>query len=161
MWKQNYRVVCAYDTETTTIGDGVLSRAFPVLFICNDLRDTKIAEYDSSCDDVRFYRTVPEMLAYLQDLIQWGITTDTVPVVCAYNLMFDLQPLLHELALRYRMTANAQTASSVYTLDLIAPEKGDGKNDTTVLLRFWDTFYLEQNGVGRDGGDVRFGEGEG
>lgn len=147
MWKQNYRVVCAYDTETTTIGDGVLSRAFPVLFICNDLRDTKIAEYDSSCDDVRFYRNVPEMLAYLQDLIQWGITNDTVPVVCAYNLMFDLQPLLHELALRYRMAANAQTASSVYTLDLIAPEQGDGKNDTTVLLRFWDTFYLEQNGL--------------
>lgn len=141
-WGKQYKVACAYDTETTTIGEGNGSRAFPVLFICNDLRDTSLADYDSEHDDVRFFRHVDEMLEYLKTLISWGVEHDVVPVVCAYNLMFDLQPLLHELALRYRMTANAQTATSVYTLDLLPP---DGAND--VLLRFWDTFYLEQNGL--------------
>lgn len=140
--KRVYKVCCAYDTETTNIGQGANTRAYPVLYICNDLRDIDIAAYEFGVsDDIRFFRTESEMLAYVDDLVAFGLNHGIVPIICAYNLMFDLGPLMHQLAEKYRMTANAQTATSAYTVDL-TDETGK-----IVLLRFWDTFYLEMNGL--------------
>lgn len=137
-----YKVCCAYDTETTNIGQGAGTRAYPVLYICNDLRDIDLAVYEfGGSDDIRFYRTETDMLSYIDDLVAYGLKVGIVPVVCAYNLMFDLGPLMHRLAVKYHMSANAQTATSAYTVDLI------DETGKTVLLRFWDTFYLEMNGL--------------
>ncbi len=134
-----FRVASVFDTETTNIGEGADTRAYPVLYIFNDLRDTAIADYDPEHDDVRFHRTHTEAMEYLRDLMTYGQHHGYVPVVCAYNLMFDLQTLLADLAATWVLKVNAQTATSVYTLDVC---EGDD-----VLLRFWDTFYLEQGGL--------------
>lgn len=134
-----FRVASVFDTETTNIGEGADTRAYPVLYIFNDLRDTTIADYDPEHDDVRFYRTHTEAMDYLRGLMTYGRHHGYVPVVCAYNLMFDLQTLLADLAGTWTLKANAQTATSVYTLDVC---EGDD-----VVLRFWDTFYLEQGGL--------------
>ena len=91
-------------------------------------------------DDLRFYRHIGEMLKYINDLMEWGKSNDIIPVVAAYNLMFDLQPLMHILNSKYRMSVNAQTSTSAYTVDLV------DENDKT-MLRFWDTFYLEMGGL--------------
>lgn len=137
--RKEFRVAAIYDTETTNIGEGAETRAYPILYIFNDLRNTPIESYKPDTDDVRFYRHTAEALAYIDDLVGYGMEHGYIPVIAAYNLMFDMQTLLLELAQAYRIEVNAQTATSVYTLDLCVG--GD------VVCRFWDTFYLEMGGL--------------
>ena len=137
--RKNFRVAAIFDTETTNIGEGAETRAYPILYIFNDLRNTPIETYEPDTDDVRFYRHTGEALAYIDGLIAYGGQHGYIPVIAAYNLMFDMQTLLLELAQAYRIEVNAQTATSVYTLDLCVG--GD------VVCRFWDTFHLEMGGL--------------
>lgn len=137
--RRNFRVAAIFDTETTNIGTGAETRAYPILYIFSDLRDTPLESYAPDTDDVRFYRRTSEALAYIADLIEYGRAHGYVPIIAAYNLMFDMQTLMLELAQSYTIAANAQTATSVYTLDLCVG--GD------VVCRFWDTFYLEMGGL--------------
>jgi hypothetical protein len=137
--RKPFRVAAVYDTETTNIQAGTETRAYPILYIFNDLRDTPVESYDASTDDVRYYRHADDALAYIDDLIEYGATHGYVPVIAAYNLMFDMQTLMLELAQSYAIEVNAQTATSVYTLDLCV--------DGNVVCRFWDTFYLEMGGL--------------
>lgn len=137
--RKDYRIAAIFDTETTNILHGAETRAYPILYIFNDLRDTSLESYDPTSDDVRFYRHVDEALAYIDDLISYGSEHDYVPVIAAYNLMFDMQTLMLALTRSYTISVNAQTATSVYTLDLYV--------DDNVVCRFWDTFYLEMGGL--------------
>lgn len=137
--RKPFRVAAVYDTETTNIQAGTETRAYPILYIFNDLRDTPVESYDVSADDVRYYRHADDALAYIDDLIEYGAAHDYVPVIAAYNLMFDMQTLMLALTRSYTISVNAQTATSVYTLDLCV--------DGNVVCRFWDTFYLEMGGL--------------
>lgn len=137
--RKKYRIAAIFDTETTNIGEGAETRAYPILYIFNDLRDTPLESYTPDTDDVRFYRRTSEALAYIDGLITYGRTRGYVPIIAAYNLMFDMQTLLLALAQSYTIEVNAQTATSVYTLDLCV--------DGNVVCRFWDTFYLEMGGL--------------
>lgn len=137
--RKEYRVAAIFDTETTNIGEGAETRAYPILYIFNDLRDTPLESYDPDTDNVRFYRHTSEALAYIDDLIAYGRAHGYVPIIAAYNLMFDMQTLMLELAQSYTIEVNAQTATSVYTLDLCV--------NGNVVCRFWDTFYLEMGGL--------------
>ncbi|WP_418692526.1 hypothetical protein, partial [Alistipes putredinis] len=104
------------------------------------MRDVDISSYEvDTCDDIRYYRYAGDVLEWLGDLMQWGYSAGVVPVVCAYNLMFDLQPLMHDLARDYEIAVNAQSSTHVYTLDLCY--EGD------ICLRLWDTYYLEMGGL--------------
>ena len=137
--RKDFRVAAIFDSETTNIGEGAETRAYPILYIFNDLRDTPLESYTPDTDDVRFYRYTSEALTYIDDLIEYGSAHDYVPIIAAYNLMFDLQTLMLELTQTYTLHVNAQTATSVYTLDLCV---GDD-----VVCRFWDTYYLEMGGL--------------
>lgn len=137
--RKEYRVAAIFDTETTNIGEGAETRAYPILYIFNDLRDTPLESYTPDTDDVRFYRRTSEALTYIDGLIAYGRAHGYVPIIAAYNLMFDMQTLMLELARSYTIEVNAQTATSVYTLDLCV--------DGDVVCRFWDTFYLEMGGL--------------
>ena len=137
--RKKFKIAAILDTETTNIGEGAETRAYPILYIFNDLRNTPLESYTPDTDDVRFYRHTSEALTYIADLIEYGRTHDYVPIIAAYNLMFDMQSLMLELAQSYAFEVNAQTATSVYTLDLLV-------NDA-VVCRFWDTFYLEMGGL--------------
>lgn len=137
--RKEYRVAAIFDTETTNIGEGAETRAYPILYIFNDLRGIPLESYTPDTDDVCFYRRTSEALAYIDDLITYGRAHGYVPIIAAYNLMFDMQTLMLELAQSYTIEVNAQTATSVYTLDLCV--------DGDVVCRFWDTFYLEMGGL--------------
>ena len=137
--RKPFKVAAVYDTETTNIQAGTETRAYPILYIFNDLRNTPVESYDAGSDDVRYYRHADDALAYIDDLISYGGEHDYVPVIAAYNLMFDMQTLMLALTRTYTITVNAQTATSVYTLDLCI--------DGNVVCRFWDTFYLEMGGL--------------
>lgn len=137
--RKKFKIAAIFDTETTNIGEGAETRAYPTLYIFNDLRSTPLESYTPDTDDVRFYRHTSEALTYIDDLIDYGRTHAYVPIIAAYNLMFDMQTLMLELAQSYAIEVNAQTATSVYTLDLCV--------DGNVVCRFWDTFYLEMGGL--------------
>lgn len=133
-------LAAVYDTETCNYGEGKETRAYPILFIDNDIRDVNIYDYEPDKDDkVRFYRTEDEMLERIDEYILWGECLGQIPIICAYNLMFDLQPLMEELNSRYEIRANAQSSTNVYTIDLFS----EGNH----VLRFWDTYHLEMGGL--------------
>ena len=135
-----YVIAAVYDTETCNIGENENTRAYPILFIDNDIRDIDLYNYEPDRDDkVNFYRTEDEMQDRIDEYVKWGRICKVVPIVCAYNLMFDLQPLMEDLNERYEIRANAQSSTNVYTLDLFS----DGK----IALRFWDTYHLEMRGL--------------
>lgn len=137
-----YRVCSVYDTETCNLIDGCNSKAYAVLYQFNDLRGIDVREYVAGeTDDFRLFRHRADVLDYLANLIEWASEPENrcIPVVCAYNLMFDLRSLMFDLSMTYEMEVNAQSSTSVYTLDL--------KSGRRTLLRFWDCFYLEQRGL--------------
>lgn len=135
-----YKIVSAFDTETTNIQRGDNWFAFTICYQFNDLRNVDLYSYElDTSDDVRIYRTAADAVAYICDLIEWGKSNECIPIVCGYNLMFDLQPLMFCLRAAFEMSVNAQSTTNVYTLDLCENEK--------VVLRFWDTFHLEMRGL--------------
>ena len=147
MKRRKFALACVYDTETTNYlprneRDLRMTRAFPVLFIDNDIRDVDILNYTPDVDDkISFYRTEQEMQHKIDEYIEWGVYAKVVPIVCAYNLMFDLHPLMEDLNARYDIRANAQSSTNVYTVDLYETDTDN------LLLRFWDTFHLEMRGL--------------
>lgn len=142
MKRTQYQLCAVYDTETCNIGEGSKTRAYPILFIDNDIRDVNVYDYEPDKNDrINFYRHEDEYISKLHEYIIFGEVTGKVPIVCAYNLMFDLQPLMQSLSFEFDIQANAQSSTNVYTLDLV-----DRETDM-VKLRFWDTFHLEMGGL--------------
>ena len=140
MKRQQYILASIYDTETCNVGDNDTARAYPILFIDNDIRDIDIYNYTPDRDDkIHFYRHEKEMQNRIDEYVKWGLIVKKIPIICAYNLMFDLQPLMEELNARYEIRANAQSSTNVYTLDLL--------RDGNYVLRFWDTYHLEMRGL--------------
>lgn len=136
--KKPFKVVASYDTETTNLGTGKDARAFAVLYICSEFDGWFIKSYKPGREKIIFYRTELDFIGWVEKIISKA--NNYVPIIAAYNLMFDLQTVLYELNTRYVMAVCAQSSTSVYTLDLI-----DDEGNT--VLRFWDTFYLEMGGL--------------
>ena len=143
-----YHISAIFDTETSNIkkyndkGEIIPNetRSICILYIFNDLRLKDLSKYEPDKDDkILFYRTDKEAHEFIDSLIEWGLKANVIPVVCAYNLMFDLQTLMYEINMRYDMKTIAQSSTNVYTLDLL---QGDD-----VVLRFWDTYHLEMRGL--------------
>lgn len=139
--QREYTIAACFDTETSTIGEGVHSHAFTISYQVNDLRGIRLRDYTPGQDDrVHIYRNEREMLAFLEQLIEWGDNLNLIPVVCAYNLRFDIQTLLESLAVTHPlMRVQAQTSRTLYTLDLMRDEQP--------ILRFWDTYHLNKTGL--------------
>ena len=76
MPKQQFTLAMVYDTETCNISfsenNTTYHRAYPVLFIENDIRDKDLNYYDPENDFIYFYRTEEEMLARIEEYIVWG-----------------------------------------------------------------------------------------
>lgn len=145
--RKKYRVIGVFDTETTNIGEGVETRAFPILYIDNDLRDVSLYNYTpGEKERINLYRSYSEYLTKINEYIEHGQFYNYIPIICAYNLTFDLQSIIYELSKKFDIVANAQSSTNVYTLDLF--DKEDDKNP---LLRFWDTFHLQMAGLDKMG----------
>lgn len=137
---KEYMICAVFDTETSNIGEGSNTRAICILYIFNDIRLKDLSKYEPDRDDdVKFYRTLDDALMFIDELIQFGLGVNVIPVICAYNLMFDMQTLMFALNSKYEMCANAQSSTNVYTLDLKIGDK--------TVLRFWDCYHLEMRGL--------------
>ena len=138
--RKRFRVVAVFDTETTNIIEPGFIEAFPVLYIFNDLRNCNLRTYTPGAHDkIEYFRYEQEAIAYIDSLVEYGRAKGVIPVVCAYNLMFDLHSLLHRLSNAYDLSAIAQSSTNAYAVDLMI--------DGETVLRFWDTFHLEMNGL--------------
>lgn len=132
----------AFDTETCNYVDAEGShRAYTVCYQVNDLRGVPLQEYEPGVSDhIVIYRCEADMVNWLFELVDWGDRNGIIPVVGAYNLMFDLQTLLDDLGRVYPiMQVKAQTSKTVYTLDLM--------RDKQIVLRFWDCYHLNRMGL--------------
>lgn len=137
--KQLFKVVAAYDTETTNIKINSEWHAFTVCYQFNDISNCDLRAYAPNVGEhVYIYRTKEEALAFIQRCID-DAAGAYIPVIAGYNLMFDMQTLFYDLCHTYNLAVNAQSSTNVYTLDIVSRE--------TILLRFWDTFHLEMNGL--------------
>lgn len=148
MRRVKYAIAAVFDTETCNLGTTAdTAHAIPILYIDNDIRDVDLTNYTPDRDDnVNFFRYENEYLERVREYIAWGRIVRKVPIVCAYNLMFDLQSLMESLSKEYKIEVNAQSSTNVYVLDLI-----DKSGNGTVLLRFWDTFHLDMRGLAKMG----------
>jgi hypothetical protein len=135
---ETFKVVSFYDTETTNIKIGDVWHAYPILYI-HDRITCDIADYRIGKDDIDFSRTDDGFFRRLEEDIEQGIAGGYIPICCAYNLAFDLQPILERLSRAYQIETMARTPTSIYTLDLV--ENGHK------VLRFWDTSFLEPRGL--------------
>lgn len=151
--QKSYKVVAFYDTETTNIykkdkieddEKGIVQReqlhAFPCLYIYNTI-NCSIADYQEDVNDnVEFYRNYKDILKAIDNTIKEA--DNYIPVVAAYNLMFDLQPIFYELNQKYFVVPIAQSGTSAYAIDLYYYNDLENK-----ILRFWDVSYLEPRGL--------------
>ena len=139
---KQHHIACVFDTETTNIETDEGWRAFPILYIFNDIRYVSLRDYEpnkSKHERISMMRDVKAAVRYIKDLIDWGKRAYVIPVICCYNMMFDLQSLLYLLAQDYEMNAIAQSSTNGYCIDLL--------DDGAPILRFWDTFHLEMGGL--------------
>ena len=137
---RQYAIAGAFDTETANIEVNGEWHAFAVCYQMNDLREASMDTYEPGTDDhIHIWRDRSQFFAFIEDCIEWGSQHERIPIICGYNLMFDLQTVFADLHAAYDMRVSAQSSTNVYTLDLV-----QGK---TILLRFWDTYHLEMRGL--------------
>ena len=142
MANKQYSIAAIYDTETTNLGTNALdAKAICICYIFNDIRGIDLYNYEPDINDnISFLRFENEAQEYISNIINWGLEENVIPIICAYNLMFDMQTIIYELNKKYNIKVCAQSSTNVYTLDLI-DENGEQ------VLRFWDTFHLEMRGL--------------
>lgn len=128
------RVVAAFDTETTDLGDC----AFVYLYTFA-LNPHSLDEQPGQTEYV-FARTEGDAVMTLCRLIKEGKDGGYVPIVVSYNLAFDIQTLLADIAATWSVNIVAKTPSELYAFDLV--DKDGGK-----LLRLWDLHGMNPNGV--------------
>ena len=140
MNEPNFKIVAIYDTETTTMNSYGEIVAFPCLFIVNKIK-TSIKDYvEEESDFIRFFRSSSETVNYFNEIATEYKASDVIPVICAYNLMFDLQSILSTLESNFYITVNGQSSTSAYTVDLY-------DDDGEQVLRFWDVSFLDPRGL--------------
>lgn len=139
MDRREFKIYSSFDTETTNIKIDVEWYAYPVAYMFGDLYDCDIYNYKLNDEIYSIVRCEEEAIDHIKGLISLGQERGEIPIVVAYNLMFDLQSIIFKLNMEYELKTVAQSSTNVYTLDLY-------KEDVH-LLRFWDCFHLDMRGL--------------
>ena len=128
------KVVAAFDTETTDLGDCAFTYLYTFAI------DGHTLDSESGQTEYVFARTEGDAVMTLCKIVAKGKQGGYVPVVVAYNLAFDLQTLLADIAATWAVNIVAKTPSELYAFDLL---DGEGAK----VLRFWDLHGMNPNGV--------------
>lgn len=144
--RKRFCIAGAFDTETTNIikrdcnGSLESADAFPVLYIFNPLLYTDLHTYAPGDTQIEYYRYASDFTLRLQEIMSDASVANVIPVIVAYNLMFDMQSVIYRLNELYDMKITAQSSTHVYTLDLL-------DDDGNICLRFWDAYFLDMRGL--------------
>ena len=145
-----YRIIGAYDSETTNVNDKGEIYAFPILhqlglFTC-ELQEIMPANVEE-CVSIELYRHALDLYARFDDII--SSCPDFVPVICCHNLAFDMYGLSVYFDGKPNMRVLAKSCRKPITFTVC---DDDGKP----VLVFWDTLIFSQQPLSRMGEDCGY-----
>lgn len=153
--RKPYRVIGAYDSETTNIEENGVNKAFPILHQIGLLDGTPITEIDAQNVErhvqIELFRHSFELYGRLDQLVE--TVSDYVPVILCHNLAFDMYGLSPWL-LRHDVRVLAKSARKPITFT-IHDENGEP------ALVIWDTLIFTQQSLERMGIDCGYEKGIG
>ena len=151
--RKPYKIIGAYDSETSNITKNGMHKAYPILHQLGLLDGTPIE--DIGADNVEehvhmhVYRHAIDLYAKLDELA--GETFDYVPVICCHNLSFDMYGLAPWIESKgadtVRVLAKSKRKPITFT---IRDEKGNNK------LVLWDTLVFSGQALSRMGADCGY-----
>ena len=150
-----YRLIGAYDSETTNIIRDGQKRAFPILHqlgLVNCPIEQIGADNVEDCVKISFYRHAIDLYGALDDIR--NTTYDYVPVIACHNLSFDvygLSPWLDELP-NVRVLAKSKRKPITFT---VQDENGNAR------LVLWDTLVFSGQSLARMGRDCGYSKASG
>ena len=144
-----YRVIGAYDSETTNITDGAFKSAFPILHQLG-LIDVPIETIDN--DNVErlcrlyLYRHSIDLYNALDRIVSANVPY--VPVVLCHNLSFDMYGLSPWLS-RYEVRVLAKSQRKPISFTIL-------DDDGNARLVIWDTLVFSQKSLGYMGNECGY-----
>ena len=134
--RKPYRIIGAYDSETTNVNENGTHRAFPILHQLGIL-DCSVETVDSDTveqhTNIELFRHAVDLYARLNEIAETGFPY--VPVICCHNLSFDmygLSPWLDTLD-NVRVLAKSKRKPITFTIC---------DNDGNARLVLWDTLVF-------------------
>lgn len=145
-----YRIVGAYDSETTNIDVYGEITAFPILHQLGLLNDVPIDDITldnvEELTDIFMYRHALDLYGKLDDLATGSY--DYVPVILCHNLSFDMYGLSPWLD-RHNVRVLAKSARKPITFTIL-------NDDNEPVLVIWDTLIFTQQSLQRMGDDCGY-----
>ena len=149
MRTKEYRIIGAYDSETTNIQLDGIPQAFPILHQLGLLDGTSFAEINASnIEDhthIELYRHSFELYERLDEIV--NIDADYVPIILCHNLAFDMYGLSPWLS-RHDVRVLAKSARKPITFTILV--------DNQPRLVIWDTLVFAQQSLERMGNDCGY-----
>lgn len=145
-----YRIIGAYDSETTNINDRGNVYAFPILHQLGLLDGSTIADIDSTNVEqhvhIELYRHSQDLFERLDSIVE--AESSFVPVLLCHNLSFDMYGLSSWLA-RHEVKVLAKSARKPITFTVL-------DDDSKPRLVIWDTLIFTQCSLERMGKDCGY-----
>ena len=147
--KKPYKIIGAYDSETTNLVDKNGKRAFPILhqlglLDCNIENIT--ADNVENHVSIAMYRRALELFEQLDAIA--AMEYDFVPVICCHNLAFDMYGLSPWLnAHNTRVLAKSLRKPITFTIC-------DDNNEPRLVL--WDTLVFSQKSLSKMGDECGY-----
>lgn len=149
MRAKEYRIIGAYDSETTNITVKGIPKAFPILHQLGLLDGTSFNELNAqNIEDhtqIELYRHSFELYERLDEIV--NIDADYVPVILCHNLAFDMYGLSVWLS-RHDVRVLAKSARKPITFTILI--------DDQPRLVIWDTLVFTQQSLERMGNDCGY-----
>lgn len=153
--RKPYRIIGAYDSETTNLKVDGIPKAFPILHQLGLLDGTPLDEIDhlnvEEHTQIELFRHSHELYMRLDDMV--SRETDYVPVILCHNLAFDMYGLSGWLS-RQNVRVLAKSARKPITFTIC------DEYDRPRLV-IWDTLIFSQQPLERMGEDCGYSKGVG
>lgn len=145
-----YRIIGAYDSETTNLSSGVDKQAFPILHQLG-LIDVPINTIDNTNVErltrLYLYRHTIELYQALQRIADAHVSY--VPVVCCHNLSFDMYGLAQWLSEQPNVRVLAKSQRKPISFTIL-------DDDEQPRLVIWDTLVFAQKSLGYMGDECGY-----
>lgn len=145
-----YRIIGAYDSETTNLSSGVNKQAFPILHQLG-LIDVPINTIDNTNVErltrLYLYRHTIDLYQALQRIADAYVSY--VPVVCCHNLSFDMYGLAQWLSEQPNVRVLAKSQRKPISFTIL-----DGDEQPRLVI--WDTLVFAQKSLGYMGDECGY-----
>lgn len=145
-----YRIIGAYDSETTNLSNGADKRAFPILHQLG-LIDVPINTIDNGnverLTHLYLYRHTIELYQALQRIADAHV--GYVPVICCHNLSFDMYGLAQWLGEQTNVRVLAKSQRKPISFTIL-------DDDEQPRLVIWDTLVFAQKSLGYMGDECGY-----